>query len=116
MSGRPPDASLTKDGVSIGVAGHRWFSEEDAIGLDVSEPNFATKRRGKFEGEMKEVPKKLKRVTCGSKVAEIFDLSGLLTPITATFKVDLHGMVKRKLDWQDVLPDNLRSLWISHFN
>ena len=115
VSGRPPDASVTKDGVSIGVAGHRWFSEEDAIGLDVSEPNFATKKRGKFEGEMKEVPKKLKRVTCGSKVAEIFDLSGLLTPITATFKVDLHGMVKRKLDWQDVLPDNLRSLWISHF-
>ena len=37
VSGRPPDASLTKDGVSIGVAGHRRFSEEDAIGLDVSE-------------------------------------------------------------------------------
>ena len=24
-------------------------------------------------------------------------------------------MVKRKLDWQDILPDNLRSMWVSHF-
>ena len=115
VSGRPPDPSVSEDGVSIGVAGHRWFPEKDIIAYSFTGPNFAQKRRGKVEGEIRDVPKKLKRVVCCSKVAEIYDTSGLLTPITATFKVDLRSMVKRKLDWQDILPDNLRSIWVSHF-
>ena len=43
-----------------------------------------------------------------SKVSEIFDLTGKITPITATMKLDLHTLVKRGLDWDDVLPDELR--------
>ena len=115
VSKRPPDPSVSNDGTSIGVAGHKWYSEEDAIGFDFDGPNFAGKRRGKFEGVIKEVPEKLKRGMCCSKAAEIYDLTGLLTPITATFKVDLHRMVERKLDWQDIIPDNFRSIWVSHF-
>ena len=43
-------------------------------------------------------------------------LNGKLTPITAAMKMDLHELVQHKLDWDDVLPDNIRSLWISHFD
>ena len=50
-----------------------------------------------------------------SKVAEIFNLTGKVTPITATMKMDLHSLVQRRLDWDDTLPDDLRSIWITHF-
>ena len=50
-----------------------------------------------------------------SKVSEIFDLIGKITPITATMKLDLHTFVKRGLDWNDMLPDELRSTLVSQF-
>ena len=52
---------------------------------------------------------------CTSKVAEIFDFSGLLSPITASWKVDLHELVVRKLDWDDAIPENLHALWTNNF-
>ena len=30
-------------------------------------------------------------------------------------KLDLHTLVKRGLDWDDMLPDELRPIWVSHF-
>ena len=33
---------------------------------------------------------------------EIFDLTGKITPITATMTLDLQTLVKRGLDWDDV--------------
>ena len=48
-------------------------------------------------------------------MSEIFDLTGKITLITATMKLDLHTLLKRGLDWDDVLPDELRSIWVSHF-
>jgi len=53
---------------------------------------------------------------CEYKVAEIFDLTGRITPITAHMKLDLSVLVKRKLDWDDVIPDDLRHVWASHFD
>ena len=53
---------------------------------------------------------------CTSKVAEIFDVLGKLTPINVTMKLDLHDLVRRKLDWDDIIPDNLRSLWQTNFD
>ena len=37
-----------------------------------------------------------------SKVSEIFDLTGKITSIIATIKLDLHTLVKRGLDWDDI--------------
>ena len=42
-------------------------------------------------------------------------MTGLLTPITATLKLDIHDLVQRQLSWDDAIPDNLHNLWISHF-
>ena len=43
------------------------------------------------------------------------DLTGKIIPITAALKMDLHTLVKRGLTWDNVIPDDLRSLWLSHF-
>ena len=45
----------------------------------------------------------------------MFDLTGKITPIKATMKLDLHSLIKRSLDWDDMLPDELRRIWVSHF-
>ena len=42
-------------------------------------------------------------------------MNGKITPITAAMKMDLRTLVKRGLSWDDVIPDDLRSMWVSHF-
>ena len=54
-------------------------------------------------------------MNCVSKVAEIFELTGKITPIIAAMKMDLHTLATRGLSWDDVIPDDLRLVWISHF-
>ena len=115
MSGEDPDDSLTADGVSINVAGHKWYSKVDVIALDIKELNFARKQRGRKTKIIDEIPKNLTRRQCASKIAEIFDFTGIITPITATMKMDLHELCTRKLQWDDTVPDNLRPIWESHF-
>ena len=115
ISGSDPDESLSSDGIRIDVSGHTWFSKTDSIALASKEINFAKKSRGKRSEVIKEVPKVLVRRLCESKVAEVFDFSGLNTPITATWKTDLHELVVKKLDWDDSVPDTLRPLWDNNF-
>ena len=115
MSGKDPDPSLSSDGKTISVAGLKWHSRDDQITLDIKPLNFAKKYRGRKMQRISTVPLQLTRRLCTSKVGEIFDISGMITPITATMKLDLHSLVQRKLDWDDVIPDNLRQIWISHF-
>ena len=111
-----PPESLTDDGSSIGVVGMKWYSKEDKISLNIGELNFAKKLRGKKpSSRINKIPEKLTRRHCVAKVPEIFDISGKLTPITAAMKLDLHELVLRKLDWDDVIPDTLRPIWNSHF-
>ena len=115
FSGRPPDPELSKDGVSIAVAGSNWYSEEDEVQLNIKPLNFAKKFCGKKDLSEKsfQIPEILTRVQCCSKVGEVYDLRGLVAPITASFKVDLHAI--RKLKWDDAIPDEYRSLWVSNF-
>ena len=30
-------------------------------------------------------------------------------------KIELHKLTNRKLDWDDILPNNVQELWKSHF-
>ena len=118
FSGKRPLHTLSENGKSINVAGMKWFSEPDELQLDMSELNFQKRHRGKrVQGGVKhEIPSILTRRHCVSKVAEIFDLMGMITPITSMMKLDLHTLVQRKLDWDDVIPDDLRMIWNSHFD
>ena len=102
---------------TIHVAGMRWFPKSDQLALNVGELNFAKKCRGKKPPSADSIiPSKLTRRHCASKVAEIFDLTGKVTPIVAAMKMDLQKLLHRKLDWDDTVLDELRQLWGSHFD
>ena len=76
----------------------KWFPKEDLLALDIGELNFAKKQCGKKPVQHQNIiPTKLARQNCVSKLAEIFDLTGKITPITAATKTDLHTLVKRGL-------------------
>eukprot|EP00794_Sanderia_malayensis_P001062 gene1062-biopygen292 len=94
----------------------KWFTKSDMLSLNVGELNFAQKSRGKKPSASTNViPEKLTRRHYASKVAEVFDLTGKVSPLIASMKLDLQDLVQRQLDWDDVLPDSLRPLWESNF-
>ena len=110
MSGRDPPDTLSDDGVTVAVGGLKWYVKEDLISLNLGAMTFSKKKRGRKKADDGKVPEKLTRKHCTSKVYEVFDLVGRLTPLTAPLKLDLHELVTRKLQWDDVLPDELRSI------
>ena len=65
--------------------------------------------------ENSSIPERLTRRHCVSKVAELYDLTGKITPITAAMKLDLHNLIQRNLHWDDLIPDNLRQVWENNF-
>ena len=116
FSKRDPPNNLSTDDCSVNVAGMKWFPKEDMVSLDIGELNFAKKQRGKKPVQGRNtIPFNLTRRQCVSKVAEMFDLTGKITPITATMKLDLHTLVERGLSWDDRIPDDLKPIWNSHF-
>ena len=116
FSGLDPPKSLSEDGKSIGVAGMKWYSRDDILTLDIGPLDFSKRIRGRRQNPTSDIPQSLTRRQCVSKVAEIFDLTGMVTPLTAAMKLDLHDLVQRKLDWDDKIPDDLRPIWLSHFD
>ena len=54
------------------------------------------------------IPENSTRRHCVGKVAEIFDLVGKITPITAGMKLDLSELCNRKLHRDDKIPDDLK--------
>ena len=82
----------------------------------LKELNFSKKRRGKRASVLTGlIPKEFTRRECVGKVAEIFDLLGKMTPITAGMKLDLRELCTRRLDWDDKIPDELKGIWKSNF-
>ena len=116
FSGEDPPTTLTEDGQMIFVGGMKWFVKEDMISINIGELNFAKKHRGrKPSSTVNVIPSKLTHRHCASKVAEIFDLTGKVSPITASMKLDLQELVHCKLDWDDTIPDDLHPTWESNF-
>ena len=48
------------------------------------------------------IPKKLTMRICCGKTAEIYDIIGLIAPILAGFKIDLHDLVISSCMWDDL--------------
>ena len=115
FSRRDPPSDLSSDQASVKVAGMKWFSKEDKISLDIKELNFARKHRGKKPPGADQIPVEFTRRQCVGKVAEVFDLLGKVTPITCGFKLHLRTLVNRKLDWDDHIPNDLKSVRIANF-
>ena len=50
-----------------------------------------------------------------SRVGKIFDLVGRFAPLVGEFKLDLHELSFRKLEWDDFIPDVLMLKWTDNF-
>ena len=116
FSGQAPDNKLSKDGKSIGVGGLKWFPEKDVLMLKAGAVNFARKTRGRKVKNLSEIPDVLTLRECVRVVAEIFDPLGKITPILASFKLDISHLHRCGLKWDSEIPENLRSLWASNFD
>ena len=114
-SGHDPDESLSEDTKSVMVGGLRWYSKEDYLMVNVDTENFNRKVRGRRSHSSKGVPEKLTMRDCVSKIAEVFEPLGKLTPIIIGWKLDISYLHRSGLTWDDVLPDNLKNIWESHF-
>ena len=69
----------------------KWFTKEYMISLDISEINFAKKKRDKKpNNQMKVFPKNISRQQCVSKVAKVFDLTGKTKKVTTTMNIYTH--------------------------
>ena len=116
FGGKDPPTALSADVSSINVTGIKGFPREDLLPFDISELSFAKKNRRKKPSQHQNViPSKLTSSHCVSKVAEIFDLTGKFTPITATMQMDRHKLVKRSLAWDDTVLDELQPILTPHF-
>ena len=116
LSGADPPSHLTDDEVSVTVGGMKWYSKSDEVSIAISELNFSPKRRGKKSSAASNIiPEVLTRRHCASKVAEVFDITGKLSPLIAAMKFDLRELSNLQLSWEDAIPDSLRPIWISHF-
>ena len=120
--GSPPHPDVSSDGKTVGLVGHIWEPEEDLIGPDIKPLFFGKIKRGKYPdlilGEFsKELKDNFTRRTLLGKVASVYDPTGILTPVTSRFKLNLHTLcVDEKLDWDDKVPDEYIESWIKNIS
>ena len=96
-----PPAHLSQVGVSVFVGEMKWFSVVDEISFN-ERPDSA------------EIPENLTRRDCVSRVAGIFDPLGRYTPRDSGFKIDITQLTLRNLGWEDVIPNDLKQIWVSN--
>ena len=116
MSGSHPPEGLSNPDNSINVLGSLWYPLIDILKLKIGELNFGKKVRGKKSAALAgKIPETFSRSDCAARVAEVFDLLGKCAPIIGGFKMDLRELAIRKVDWDDVIPDELKSTWLENF-
>jgi hypothetical protein len=117
VSGRPPLPSLSKDGSSVMALGSRWYPEPDELQVAFGPISFAKKHRGKRVAtpNSHEVPDKLTKRMCLSKIAELFDVCSFAAPIVAGMKLDIRELVLSECNWDDAIPDVCREQWLKNF-
>ena len=86
---------ILQDGSRINAAGIKWFPKEDLLAFDIAELSFARKHHGKK-------PVQHQNIIQFKRQEEI------------VFQKHLVKRVKRGLSWDDVISDDLRSVWVSH--
>ena len=127
ISSRPPHPDVTKDGISIDVGGMVWYPVVDCLSVKIPTLHFGKKQRGKlmvgteiFEGSFADMQKfcskRFTRRVVVSKFYAVYDPFGLLTPVTASIKVDTSQAVKETDGWDDEISLDLhnkcvKNLW-----
>ena len=119
FSGLQPDESVSADGVHVGLAGYHWATESDRIKLDIGPVRLGKAARGRrpdpVAGDLRAaLSQTFTKRTLTGLVAGVFDPLGLVTPITAGLKLDLHELCKLRLDWDDPVPVGLLDKWVTN--
>ena len=115
-SGCDPPPHLSIDGKSVNVLGSKWFPKGEFIKLNIGEQNFSKKSRGRKVGKISEIPDILTLTHCAGRVAEVFDLRGLVAPIVGGFKLDVSRLHKVCDGWNDPIPNELKECWAANFD
>ena len=126
FTGQDPADRVTKDGLSIGVAGLKWIPKVDAVQVKIPALHFGSRRRGKlddkttfFHGEFadmeKFVPEVLTRRMIASKLASIYDIIGKFVPVLIGLKLDLRQVVQLTSSWDEPVHSDLRNKWLQNF-
>ena len=124
ISFNQPSPEVSEDGISVGFAGMMWIPEVDSFSLKIQPLHFGKKKRGKYPDNLERyvsgsleqfVPEVLTRRMCTSVAARIYDVPGLLAPLTLKLKFDLRKLILVDPSWDASIPDNLRQLWIQNF-
>ena len=126
-SGVDPPAEMSDDGTSVGFAGMTWFPKGDFYKLNIQSLHFSEKKRGKFPSNLVKyedteglsideyTPEKITRTNCTSVTARIYDIQGLLAPLTLKLKSDLRTLISHEASWTNSIPDHQREIWIQNF-
>ena len=126
-NGEDPPEQCSKDGVSVGITGYRWFTKLDVFSLNIGYMHFGKKKRGRLdpktnffglgEGMMMKmedfVPRNLSRRMATSKLASYFDPIGKIAPFLSKPKVLLRETIVMNPSWDDPLPVEMRARWVA---
>ena len=126
FTGQDPPPDVTKDGISVDIGGHIWYTKADMYSCNIPPICLTKKKRGKlpdgaFIYDPKTmtiedfVPQKLSRRMCTSVVAKIWDPLGKKAPITLRLKHDLRKLISESPDWDDAIAQQARALWVQNF-
>ena len=126
---RMKPAPEISDNGYVGVAGMAWHPESDFVELKFQDLHFGKVVRGRlspntktFKGDKTSitdmenfVPLKLTKRQVTSKVMGIFDMRGLLIPLTARLKRDLRSIGIVTPTWDHGIEMGSRSRWVKNF-
>ena len=123
-SGEKPCIEASADSSSLKVLGYKWSPEKDILQPGFSEINFNKRKKGLKKPNMSpiitpedvtDVVKNLKltRRIVASKVAEIWDPTGLWEPFKLQLKLDCQAL--KGLDWDTELDNDLQGIWTERF-
>ena len=119
FAGEDPQELVSADGLHVGLLGYRWAPKRDIIKLDVKELYFGKPKKGKLPPVVSSNVKehlaanftKREMVGLGAKV---YDPLGLVAPVMAKVKLDLHDISDLQLEWDQPLPPNLLDRWVEN--
>ena len=123
-AGEAPPEKATVDGVSVGVLGMKWYTEEDTIGLSFSPMNLEKKVRGVKKVAKLDVttPEGIRtafarglmtRATILGRVAEFYDPVGWFEPLKLQMKLLLTTL--NQLEWCTPVPADQAEPWVELF-
>jgi hypothetical protein len=123
-SGEAPPEKATVDGVSVGVLGMKWFTEEDTLGLNFSPMNLEKKVQGAKKTAKLDVttPEGVRtafqqglmtRAAVLSRIAEFYDPVGWFEPLKLQMKLLMSTL--NGLDWPTPVPTDEAEPWVELF-